>query len=258
MPLLTINSSGLYHITADYTATGPTDDAIRIAPGVHYVTILLYSRLVGASGPASLNSGIFWNGNAAINVIGMGGSIRGFQYGARGENTNISSVRDVFIQDAFFRGIVLNGPKARITDNIVQNVGGCTAYPNAYCMGIETQGITTADNEAIVCRNVVQEVYGVGAGESVGISLSDKCRGAILKDNVVKNKVMRAGSFGLWVGGDSDPSGVGNHFEGFAFGAAFSSVPTGFLDENTFRNCGQNILHQNNIVIGPGDQPDAI
>jgi hypothetical protein len=258
MPLVTITSPGPHHITADYTA-GANDHGVVIAPNVHNVRIYLYSRLVGAGGPSSVNSGIYYNGNADVAVIGMGGSIRGFQYGVRGENTNLARVRNVFVQDAYFRGIVISGQEPIIEDNDIRNIGGCTVFPNAYCMGIETQGTTGNGGRAKVLRNSVEEVYGVGSGESVGISLSDKSQGSVVHGNIIRNRQMRAGSFGLWVGGESDPSVAGNHFERFAYGAAFSSVPTGFLDENSFRDCGQKVLHQSNgkVTFGTGDLLDA-
>ena len=257
MPVLTITSPGVYHITADYTSAGPNDHGVVIAPGVHYVTILLYSRLVGAGGPASLNSGVFFDGNADVKIIGMGGSIRGFQYGVRGENTNIARVRDVFVQDAYFRGIGISGQEPTIEGNDIRNVGGCTAYPNAYCMGIETQGLGGSAGKAKVLRNMVQDTYGVGSGESVGIALSDRGHGAIIQGNVIRNSVLRAGSFGLWVGGQSNPSVIGNHFDTWTYGATWSSPPSGFIDENSFRNCTQNIYNNTfSLEIGPSDLAD--
>lgn len=254
MPLMTISSPGIYEIRSDMTQMNPNDDAIRILPGVHYVTILLYARLVGGGGPASINAGISFDGCAAVSIIGMGGSIRGFQYGVRAEGTNIAKVRNLFIQDAFFRGIRLDGEGTVIEGCDVREVTGCTAYPNAYCMGIEAQGITTVDSQISIIRNTVRNVKGMGAGESVGISLSGKGRGALIKDNAVMNSHLYPGSFGYWVGGDSDPAFIHNHAERFGYGIAFSSPPTGFIDENSYRNCTQNILDSGgDVIIGPGD-----
>lgn len=257
MPVLNITSPGVYHVTADYTATGPFDHGITIAPGVHYVTILLYSRLVAASGPGSMNSGIQFLNNAAVTVIGMGGSIRGFAYGVRGENANLARIQNVFVQDAWFRGIRIDGHESMICDNDIRDVGGCTYYPNAYCMGIETQGLPVAEGRAKILRNSVQRVRGVGTGESVGIALSDKGRGAIIQGNTIKNDEMLPGSFGLWVGGQSDPAVVGNHFDTWGYGAAWSSPPSGFLDENSFRACTATLLNGSfSLEVGPSDLID--
>lgn len=257
MPLLTITTPGVHEITTDLTQTNPNDNAIEIAPGVHYVTILLYSRIVGAGGSGSLNAGVYFNGNAAVNVIGMGGSIRGFQYGVRGVNTNLAKVRNVFVQDAWFRGIRVDGESTTIDNNEVRNVTGCTAYANAYCMGIEAQGIASATSNISILNNTVRNVKGMGSGESVGISLSGKGLGAIIKGNSVVNPAMLSGSFGYWVGGESDPDFVHNHARTFGYGVCFSTPPTGHVDENSFRDCLVNIQDSGgDVSIGPSDVAD--
>ena len=257
MPSMTISAPGVYEIRTDMTQMNPADDCIVIAPGVHYVTILLYSRLVGGGGPGSVNSAISFNGNAAVSVIGMGGSIRGFQYAVRGTNTNLAKVRDLFVQDAHFRGIRIDGEGTVIEGCLVQNVTGCTVYPDAYCMGIEAQGVLTPNSKISILRSTVRNVKGMGTGESVGISLSGKGLGALIKGNAVMNDELYEGSFGYWIGGESDPAFVHNHADTFGDGACFSSPPTGFVDENSFRNCTINIQDSGwDIVRGPGDIPD--
>lgn len=257
MPLMTISAPGIYAITSDMTQTNPADDAIKVLPGVNYATILLYSRLVGAGGAGSLNAAINFDNCAAVSVIGMGGSVRGFQYGVKAAGTNYARVRNLFVQDAFFRGIRIDGEGTVIEDNDVRNVTGCTAYANAYCMGIEAQGIVTANSNISILRNTVRNVDGMGTGESVGISLSGKGLGALIKGNAVLNPELREGSFGYWIGGESDPAFVHNHADTFSYGACFSSPPTGHVDENSFRNCTINIQDSGgDIVRGPGDIPD--
>lgn len=257
MPLMTITAPGIYAITADMTQTNPADDAIKVQAGVNYVTILLYSRLVGAGGSGSLNSAINFDGCAAVSVIGMGGSIRGFQYGVRAAGTNYAKVRNLFVQDALFRGIRIDGERTVIEDNDVRNVTGCTAYANAYCMGIEAQGYSTADSDISILRNTVRNVKGMGTGESVGISLSGNGLGALIKGNAVMNDELYEGSFGYWIGGESDPAFVHNHADRFGYGACFSSPPTGHVDENSFRNCTVNIQDSGgDVVIGPSDTAD--
>ena len=257
MPMMTITAPGVYEIRADMTQVNPNDPAIFIAPGVHYVTLLTYSRLVCSAGPGALNAAIAFDGNAAVSIINMGGSIRGFQYGVRGENANLTKVRGVVVQDAYFRGIRIDGEGTLIEGCDIQNITGCTAHPNAYCMGIEAQGVLTADSRISILRNTVRNVKGMGTGESVGIALSDKGQSALIKDNAVINPLMLSGSFGYWVGGDSDPSFVHNHADTFGHGVCFSSPPTGLVDENSFRNCTNNITDSGgDIIRGPGDQLD--
>ncbi len=257
MPLMTVSAPGVYSIMSDLTQSNPNDHAIAIAPGVHYVTILLYARLVGAGGPNSNNAAVYANGNADVKIIGMGGSMRGFQRNVWMENCFISRIENLFMQDAWFRGISHNGDDPMIVGNDIRNVTGCTFYPNAYCMGIETQGMTNP-GKAKVLRNTVQDVYGMGTGESVGISISDKGRDAAVVGNIVKNQtVVPDKSFALWVGGDSDVAAVHNHFQGYHYGATFSSPPTGFVDENSFKNVTVPIQDSGgDVVIGPADMID--
>lgn len=256
-PLMTISAPGIYPITSDMTQMSPTDDCIVIAPGVHYVTILLYSRLVGGGGAGSSNAAISFDGNACVNIIGMGGSIRGFQYGVKGENANLAKVRDLVVQDALFRGIRVDGERTVIEGNDIQNITGGTFHANAYCMGIEAQGVLTANSNISLLRNTVRNVKGMGTGESVGIALSGKGLDALIKGNAVLNPELREGSFGYWIGGESDPAFVHNHADTFSYGACFSSPPTGHVDENSFRNCTINIQDSGgDIVRGPGDIPD--
>jgi hypothetical protein len=260
MPLLTITAPGVYEIRQDYTQAHPAHHAIVIAPGVHYVTLLLYGRIVGAGGSASSNAAIYANGNADVRIIGMGGSIRGFYANIWMENCYISRIQDVFMQDAWFRGIMHSGDDPIILGNDIRNVTGCTLHPDAFAIGIETQGVSNP-GKAKVLRNIVQDVYATGSGESIGISITDKGLDAIMAGNVVKNQtVVPNKSFGLWVGGESNVAVVQNHIQGFHYGAAFSSPPTGFVDENSFKNVTVPILDGGtltpDVVVGPSDIND--
>lgn len=261
MPLLTISSPGTYHITADYTC-GPLEDGIVVNPGVHYVTIFLYSRLVGAGGAASQNAGIRLRGNADVKIISMGGSIRGFQYGICGEvaggvPVNIPQIHGISVLDATFRGIRLDAEEPIVQGCDVRNVGGCNVFPNAYCMGIEVQGYLKPEGKPSILRNTVRNIQGVGTGESVGISISDKGVGGVLAHNTIINPAMLPGSFGVWIGGDSDVLAFGNGLDTWGNGIAVSSPPSAYIDENAFKNCLTKVLSSTpKVVLGPSDLID--
>lgn len=242
MPLLTISAPGTYFIDSDMTQTNPNDDAIRIAPGVHYVNIILRGgRLVGAGGPSSTNAGIHAVGNAAVTVIGQGGSIRGFGYGLHFEDTLIPRIDGVFVQDALFRGIKIEGDDAYVADCDIRDVHGATWTPNAYCMGIEVQGMTTNGRPKIL-RNLVQTVHGTGSGESVGISLSDNSIGGMVSGNIIKNDTKAGMPFGLgaciglWLGGAGDITTGHNTLDYWDYGIA-NSLPDGRRGQNMYVNC---------------------
>lgn len=237
-----IDAPGDYIIDRDLTQPDPTKNCIVINPGVHYVTLRLRSRLVGAGGAGSNNAGIHAVGSAAVTVLGDGGCIRGFAYGASFFDTYLTSFRDLFVQDALFRGIKLQGDDAMISECDIRNVGGALWTPNAYCMGIEVSGMSSSGKPKVM-RNTVQKVHGVGIGESVGISISDNAQGAFVVGNVIVNDTKPGNPFGagasigLWCGGDSDVTVTHNTFGTWDYGAAFSSTPTGRVSKCSFANC---------------------
>jgi len=257
MPLMTITSPGTYFIDTDMTQSDPTDDAIRVAAGVNFVTIVLRgARIVGAGGPGSNNCGINVLNSAAVTILGQGGSIRGFTYGILGQNNFQGRVTGVFVQDAYFRGIRWDGDDSLIAENDIRNITGATFTPDAFCMGIEVNGISSSSQVPKVLRNSIQNVAGVGAGESVGISVTDKGMGATVAHNVVKNTdaTPRPGSFGLWVGGASDVAAVHNHFEGYLNGATYSSGTAGRIDHNSYRNVtNPQVVPSASVTVGVHD-----
>lgn len=238
MTLLTITTPGYYAVTADYTATSDTDDAITIASGVHNVTILLYSRLVCPStfSTARQNCGIRMDMNNSVTIIGMGGHIRGFGWGLRADNCDNATVNELHIPDSLMRGIKVEGDGAVIRDCTVKKVWGSTFTTDQYCMGIEVSG-----SAPIVMGNIVQDFRGTNDGEGVGISITDQADGGVVKGNISIGSTIdgepRPKSIGYWVGGASDVGFVHNHVENCVWGLAASSPTLGLFDENTFRNC---------------------
>jgi hypothetical protein len=237
-----IDAPGDYTIDRDLTQPNPEADCIIINPGVHYVTLRLRSRIVGAGGSGSVNSGIRATGSAAVTVLNDGGSIRGFAYGLRFFDTFIPRVDGLFVQDAWFRGMKIEGDDALIKECDVRNVGGAIWTPNAYCMGIEVSGMSAAGKPKVF-GNFVQKVHGVGSGESVGISISDKALGAIVSGNIVKNDTKPGAPFGagasigVWCGGQSDVTLSHNTLDVWDYGIAFSSTPTGRVGKCFFGDC---------------------
>lgn len=253
-----IDSPGDYTIDRDITQPSMVDSAIHVVPGVPYVTIRLRSRIVGAYGPSSRSIGIEADGSVVVNVIGDGGCISGFAWGVQLSNAYRASVRRLAVRECYFRGVVVEGDEAAVEDCDVAHIMGALWTPNAYCMGIEVRGQSTTGNLKVL-RNSVFSVAGTGsgptAGESVGISVSDNGLNSVVQGNSVKNPVRLAKSFGLWVGGASDVTFTHNLFDGWSHGAAFSSPPVGWGDDNAYRNCGLNVLDSGgDVFVSPSDQ----
>lgn len=251
-----IDAPGDYTLDRDLTQPDPAQSCVVILPGVHYVTLRLRSRLVGAGGPASVNAGIDAAHSAAVTILGDGGSIRGFAWGVRLADCYLARVSGLFVQDALFRGIVIEGDDAMVSGCDIRAITGAQWTPDAYCMGIEVSGMS-ANGRPRILRNHVSNIMGMGAGESVGISITDKGVGAVVAQNVVVNTAWQAKSFGLWVGGESDVTVAGNVFDNWRYGMVFSSPPVGWVDENAYRRCTSNIVDSGGDVIrGFGDLSD--
>lgn len=246
-----IDSPGDYTITQDLTQPDWNESCIWVVPGTHFVTIRLRSRLEGTGGPGSINAGIQANGCAALTILNDGGSMRGFAYGVNLWDCYLARIERLFVRDAFFRGIKVEGNDSYVADCDIRCVKGATWTPNAYCFGIEVQGIGGGnEGRHKVLRNSVFDVAGVGTGESVGISVSDKGLNSTVFGNVIKNPALIAKSYGLWVGGVSDVSATHNLFDSWNVAAEFSEPPTGFTDDNAFRNCNSLIVDRNCDVSG--------
>lgn len=245
-----IDSSGDYTIDRDLTLTDPTGSCVSINPGVHYVTIRLRSRIVGAAGVSSNNVAILARGNAAVTLLGDGGSIRGFAYGVQFWNTYLARMSGLFIQDALFRGIKIEGDDAMISNCDVREVHGAMFTPSAYCMGIEASGMSAAGRPKII-KNFVQNVHGTNSGgntgEGVGISITDRALGAVVTDNVVQNDFKpglgfgRGATIGIWCGGASDVFVEGNSLRTWDYGLVSSSPPSVSHASNVFGDCTTNI-----------------
>lgn len=239
MPLITITSAGFYAITSDYTATSEHDSAVVVAPNVHNVTILLYTRLIcPAFSAARQNAGILFSGNNnACGVIGLGGHTRGFGYGLCAPNSQGLRIDNLTVEDALMRGIKIEGADALVKNCLIKNIRGSTLTPAQYCMGIEVSGARPK-----ITSNLIEEFYGTGPepnnGEAVGISVSDLGVGGVVMGNIVRNGRIQPKSYGYWIGGESDVSFAHNHAENMSFGGAASSPTMGMQAGNTFRNCG--------------------
>jgi len=240
-----IDSAGHYIIDRDITQTHPSDAAVYVNPGVHNVTLEIRGRIEGAIPANGTSSGIEANGCNLLKIIGSG-VVRGFTYGARLENCQMATVKGLLVRDSKFRGIKIEGDYAKVEDCEVLCVTGATWTPNAYCMGIEVAGMVADGNgQPVVQRNLVRQVQGMGSGESVGISVTDKGRGGIVLQNAVLNDVLLAGSWGIWVGGNSVVDLNFNTVRKYINGAAFSSPTFGYIGPNAFPGCTNKIVSNN-------------
>lgn len=232
-----IDAPGDYTIDRDMTQTDPAASCLTINPGVHFVNIRLRSRLVYAGPPSGLGAGIGFNGNAAVTIMGDGGSINGFPYGINAPSSNLLKIKDVPILSALFQGIYMIGPDCIIQGCDIRNVTGSTAYSPSRNFGIQVSGPRPK-----LFRNYVENV--IASEEAVGISITDQGVDGIICQNIVKCSVtpppLPSGlpaSYGYWIGGASKVSFEQNMAIGWAVGVAASSPPTVDYGGNRFVGC---------------------
>lgn len=245
MPLRTISAPGLYYQDTDLTQSNPNDDAILITS--NYVTLINRARIVGAGGVGSNNSGIRVLNGAAVTILNHGGSVRGFTYGLSAYNAYLLRVDGLFVQDALFRGIKIEGDDAYVAHCDIREVHGAMFTPFAYCMGIEMSGMSSGGGKAKVLRNSVQNVHGTtsggNTGESVGISITDLNIDAVVQGNLIQNDNKpglafgHGASIGVWVGGASKVLVAENVIRTWDQGLIASSPTSLGHGQNLYANC---------------------
>lgn len=254
-----IDSPGDYTIDRDITCTSPNDAAVIINAGVHYVTLHLRSRLVAGFSSSGISRGIEANGSAQVCLLGEGGSISGFRWGVRLSGCYLARVRGLFLPSSLFCGIEINGDACCVEDNDIREVYGSTFAANERCRGIGVYGSAPK-----VQRNLVTNVRATGLEESLGISIDDLAQNGMVIGNVIKNDVLVSKgqgrkSYGIWVGGSSNVVVAHNTIDTWEAGLTFSSPPTGFIDENAYRNCVVNVQDGGDgDVIRGDDNADAL
>lgn len=246
-----ISAPGDYTIDRDITCSSPNDAAIYINPGVHHVKLHIRSRIECTAGKGNISTGIEANGSAGVQIMGEGGLLRGFRFSARLSNCYLARVKDLFIQDGTFRGIVIEGDDAYVEGCDVRTIGGSTHPASTLTAGIEVSG-----NNPTVIRNKVEGVVSA-TYEALGISITDLGQSGLVAYNAMLNDVRAGmlpngnhGSYGLWVGGNSNVHAKFNIVSGWSCGMAYSSPTSGRVESNDFENCTVDTLLGANVQLG--------
>lgn len=253
-----IDSPGVYWIDRDITVIHENAAGIYINPGVHYVTIHLQSRIINGTGRTdSLNCGIAANASAAVNIIGQGGSVRGFRWGARLSSCYLARVKGLVIQDGLFCGVEINGDDAVVEDCDIREIHGSTFAAHERCRGVSIYGARPT-----VRNNVIRNVMASNIEESLGVSIDDLGVGGLVSGNaILQDQMVVRGdrkSFGVWVGGNSRVVCTHNTLGRWQVGIAYSSPPSGLVDSNSYDECEEEVWDggDGDVIRGDGD-PDA-
>jgi hypothetical protein len=245
-----IDASGDYTIDRDMTQTDPALPCVLINPGVNYVNLRLRSRLVYGGPTSGASCGIKCASNAAVTIIGDGGSIYGFPEGIRMDACYLAKIFDIAIQSALHQGIVLTGDDVIIKGCDVRSIGGWTGQNPSRNFGIQVSGVRPT-----IINNQVEQV--TATEEAIGISVSDQGIDGVIAFNVIRCLGApppplsngNPASYGIWVGGASKVSDELNLVEGWAIGAAYSSPPSGDYGGNRYVNCTKDTLINSTSVV---------
>lgn len=256
-----IDSPGVYWIDRDITVVHENVSGIYVNPGVHYVTIHLQSRIINATGSRSINRGIEFNSSSAVNVIGQGGSIRGFRWAVRMSNCYRPRVKGIVVNDGLFCGVEINGSDATVEDCDIREIHGTTFYSHERCRGISIYGARPT-----VRNNVIRNIRATGIEESLGVSIDDLgVNGAVIGNTMIQDELISVGtdasgiarkSFGVWIGGSSSVVCAHNTLRKWEVGIAYSSPPSGLVDSNTYDQVVEAVWDggDGDVIRGDGDQ----
>jgi hypothetical protein len=229
----TINQPGTYVLASDLNFDSADGYAINIT--CDDVILDLNGHTLSNDGGGI---GTFATGISAVdcdNVTITNGRITGFLYPIRLEDLSTNNdatgghtVTDMVIESATFRGIVVEGHNNTVSDNTIHDIGGTSVFTNAFAIGIESFG-----PGALISGNDIEEVHASGAGEAVGISVSDDGLGVNVLDNTIINSTTHDHSFGFWIGSYGDVELAGNSVADFATGMAWPTDSAGTFHDNT-------------------------
>jgi hypothetical protein len=205
----TIETPGCYLLTNDIDYKD--GDAIIIKSDD--VSLDLGGHILRGSGDVKgTRNGIYANDVQRLTV--KNGAIEGFFYGIRvdpGEHAQSVAVEKIEARKNTFRGIVIQAENARVIGNRVSKTGGTQVYRDSFAAAIEVMG-----HGCHVEDNRIDGVFPVGIGEGLGISLSHKRDGCIVRNNRITSPPDSNATFGIWVVLPGKETLVEkNHIEGF-------------------------------------------
>ena len=216
---IAIKSPGCFRLTGDYTIQDAGQWAINVeSPNV---LVDLDGHTINGPGPTSTASGIY--AAESPGIVLRGGTIKGFLFGARVENTSGSiEVRDMAFSGGA-RGIVMRGDAVLAVRNSFSNMQGYSGWPAAHTIAIETFSTTCR-----IEQNSISEIYPFSTGEIVAISLSAPVEDCVVTGNRIVNSdrpEVAGRGIAFWLDGTQRPGGArisDNIVEGYDY--AFMSA----------------------------------
>lgn len=204
---ITISNPGDYCLTKNLLNKDPALSAIII--NSDNVSINLQHHVLKASAAVeSHSSGIESNGHS--NIIIKNGIIKNFMYGVRIQDKDLEKLKNndsdvmhnvqvlnVVFEFNTFRGVYIQAKNVTVSHSKFRSIGGTTVFPSSFSMAIEVLG-----NSCDIGQNIIKDIYPVGTGEGVGISVSSFGDGCKIYGNKISNSFRPALGriFGIWIG----------------------------------------------------------
>lgn len=197
-----IKSPGCFRLTEDYSTQEPNQWAIHIE--ARDVLIDLDGHTITGPGATSTASGIYAVESPGLRI--RGGTISGFLFGARVENSSGSvEVRDMAFHGGA-RGVALHSDMAVVVGNSFSDMHGYSGWPTAHTIAIEI-----FSTKCRIEANDIREIYPFSTGEIVGISLSAPADDCEVTNNSIVNadrpEVVGRG-IAFWLTGTQRPDGA--------------------------------------------------
>ena len=236
-----IDRPGRYVLTGNLELASPSNVAIRIEASEVTLDLQGYSIRCTSNAPDRTSFGIEAEHRSGIVI--RDGTLEGFYAGVFLRDTVTEDlyapergqhrVERLIVRNSTFIGIRVEGRACVIADNRVIDTGGSTAHPDAFAFGIEAIGPATT-----IRGNTVVNTVATGAGESLGISVSESGMACIVESNNIYNERQHPGrSIGVWIGGDSSATIVGNQVTNFDWGIAGSTPTRWVYKDNRLMGC---------------------
>lgn len=203
-----ISSPGNYCLTKDLINNVPAASAIIIMSDNVSIDLTKH-QLIATGIKESSSAGVEAFGHS--NIVVKNGTIKNFMYGVRIQDTNLEKLKDntsgvmqniqvnnVVFESSKFRGVYIQAKNVQISHSKFFEIGGTTIFPDAYSIAIEVSG-----NSCEIKHNQIENVFPMGTGEGVAISLSTFGDGCNVHHNTMINNFRPTldRTFGVWIGG---------------------------------------------------------
>jgi hypothetical protein len=194
----TITTSGIYCLTSDLISSAASGNVITI--NANNVVLDLNDHRVSGFGAGSGTQAIGIYANQEADVIVRNGTVRGFYYGVRLDDTSGTTSSEYIIENIrasknTYYGIYAVGSWSQVRYNSVIQTGGSTVSGTVNAYGIYVQGASARVRDNAVVKTIAQT-----GGTSYALYLDSAASDSIVENNQLSNPALASGtSYGVYV-----------------------------------------------------------